>query len=92
MLRLRRIEIRIESDPYTADASALAAIPNLGEVKAREIVEYRQNFATQHRPACRRSNSAQDLMMIKGIGPGTASNMEPYLIFPQRINLALICC
>jgi hypothetical protein len=81
----RADEIQDRIDPNTADAAALSAIPNLGEVKAREIVEYRETFASQH-PGVPAFNSAQDLMMIKGIGPGTASNMEPFLIFPHKIT------
>jgi DNA uptake protein ComE-like DNA-binding protein len=79
----RAAEIQDRIDPNIADAAALSAIPNLGEVKASEIIEYRETFAKHHRGVAA-FTSPQDLMAIKGIGPGTVSNIEPFLIFTEK--------
>lgn len=67
-------------DPNTASEAELAAIPELGEKRAGAIVDFRQRFIAEHRDrlAFRRLS---DLEQIKGIGPATAENMEPYLVF-----------
>jgi DNA uptake protein ComE-like DNA-binding protein len=41
-------ELADRLDPNTADAAALAAIPTLGEKKAEQIVEYRDEFVRSH--------------------------------------------
>jgi DNA uptake protein ComE-like DNA-binding protein len=80
----RSNEIQDRLDPNTADAAALSAIPNLGESRAEQIVDYRENFTRQH-PGVAAFKSADDLMRVKGIGPGVSSNMSPYLIFRQKL-------
>src|SRR5215212_8805838 len=35
-------------DPNVADWQSLAVLPQLGEKRAREIVDYRERFARQH--------------------------------------------
>jgi Helix-hairpin-helix motif len=76
-------ELQDRLDPNTADAAALAAIPMLGEKRAKQIVEYREAFSRMYpeRPAFAR---ATDLEQIKGIGPATVATMEPYLLLPSR--------
>jgi len=73
-------EIMDRIDPNTADAAALAAIPNLGEKRAAEIVEYRENFKQRY-PAATAFTSMDDLMLMKGFGPATVANLAPYLVF-----------
>jgi DNA uptake protein ComE-like DNA-binding protein len=46
-------------------------------------VAYRDAFERDH-PGVPAFKSANDLMQVKGIGPGVASNMEPFLIFPKE--------
>jgi DNA uptake protein ComE-like DNA-binding protein len=84
----RANEIQDCLDPNTADAAALSAIPSLGESKARDIVAFRETFIRQH-PGQHPFNSADDLMQIKGIGPGVSSDISPYLYFPQRSGAPL---
>ena len=79
----RADEIQDRIDPNTADAAELSGIPNLGESRARDIVAYRETFARQH-PGVPPFKSANDLMRVKGIGPGISSNMEPYLFFTGK--------
>ena len=79
----RAAEIQDRLDPNTADAAALSAIPNLGEIKAAEIVEYREAFTRQHPGKCA-FRSVDDLRHIKGIGPATTAMLENYLSFPKK--------
>ena len=79
---LRPEEIMDRIDPNTADAAALAAIPNLGEKKAAEIVEYREEFLGKH-PHDIAFKSIEDLRVLKGFGPATAANLVPYLVFER---------
>lgn len=70
-------------DPNTATVAELSAIPNLGEVKARAIVDFRQTFVTTH-PGQRAFSRKEDLEQIKGIGPATVELLDPYLRFDAR--------
>jgi hypothetical protein len=76
----RAAEIEDRLDPNTADVESLAAIPNIGEKRAAEIVDYRNKFREQHpnEPAFR---SLDDFLKLKGFGPATAANLAPYLVF-----------
>jgi len=77
----RESELRDRIDPNTADWPTLAALPTIGEKRAKEIIGYRekQRAADPNRVVFRR---LEDLMQIKGVGPATISNLAPYLIFP----------
>jgi DNA uptake protein ComE-like DNA-binding protein len=79
----RAIEIADRLDPNTADAAAMAAIPNLGEKRAQQIVDYREKFIGEH-PGKRAFDSVDDLLRLKGFGIATVGNLEPYLVFPKR--------
>ena len=76
-------ELQDRLDPNTADAAALAAIPQLGEKKAQQIVDYRDDFVKSHhgQPAF---IEPRDLLKIKGIGVSTMNNMQQYLAFPSQ--------
>ena len=76
-------ELADRLDPNTADAAAFAAIPQLGEKKAEQIVEYRQEFVRSH-PGQPAFAEPHDLLKIKGIGISTMNNMEPFLVFPVK--------
>ena len=67
-------------DPNLATESELAAIPDLGEIRAAAIIAYRQNFQLAH-PNHTAFRQLSDLEQIRGIGPSTAENLSPYLIF-----------
>jgi hypothetical protein len=68
-------------DPNTADWPALAALPSIGEKRARDIVAYREQFNREH-PGETVFKSSSDLTKVRGIGPAIASQMMPHLRFP----------
>lgn len=77
----RAAELADRIDPNTADWQMLAAIPSLGEKRAHLIVAYRDSAIAGGRGPIV-FHMASDLTRIRGIGPATASNLEPYLLFP----------
>lgn len=70
-------------DPNVCSWEDLAAISGLGEKRARAIVAYRERWTAQH-PGIPAFSNPSDLRNIKGIGPATAANLAPYLIFPNQ--------
>jgi DNA uptake protein ComE-like DNA-binding protein len=74
-------ELANQIDPNTADLATLAALPTLGEKRARAIVAFRENFATAH-PDRLAFSSVDDLMMLKGFGIATVMTLKPMLCFP----------
>ena len=75
----RASELADRIDPNTADAETLAALPTLGEKRAKAIVEYRSRFTSSMQPVFREPN---DLMRIRGIGAATLDQIRPFLKFP----------
>jgi DNA uptake protein ComE-like DNA-binding protein len=68
-------------DPNTAPWESLAALPNLGQRRAHDIVAYREKV--QHEfPARIPFARPDDLMRVNGIGTATVANLRPYLVFP----------
>jgi len=55
-----------------AGMDELVALPYIGEVKARAIIEYRE----EHGPF----NSIEDLLNVKGIGPKTLEKIRDYIV------------
>jgi hypothetical protein len=76
----RAHELADRIDPNTADWTLLAALPMIGEKRARDIVAYREGHAQHHpgEPAFRR---IEDLMRIKGFGTAMIGHLRPYLVF-----------
>jgi hypothetical protein len=70
-------------DPNSADWPAWAALPLIGEKRAKEIVAFRENWLAEH-PGEAPFEKLEDLMRIKGIGKATVGALEPYLVFPRR--------
>lgn len=60
-------EVRVNQ----AEWPELTLLPNIGEVLARRIVQYRQ----QHGPF----ESVEQLQKVKGIGPKTVRRIQPYI-------------
>lgn len=76
--RARELADRI--DPNTADAESLAALPALGEKRAKAIVEYRERFGVSAtKPVFLEPT---DMLRIRGIGGATLDQIRPFLKFP----------
>jgi DNA uptake protein ComE-like DNA-binding protein len=78
---IRPGELADRIDPNTADWPDLAALPGIGEARARDIIGYREQFKMRHpgEPAFARP---QDLLKIKGFGVAMLESLEPHLLFP----------
>src|SRR5437588_6151384 len=76
----RAHELATRMDPNTADWPAWAALPLIGEKRAREIVAFRETWLAEH-PGEVPFEKPEDLMRVKGIGKATVAALEPYLIF-----------
>jgi DNA uptake protein ComE-like DNA-binding protein len=63
-------------DPNSADWPAWAALPLIGEKRAKEIVAFRENWLADH-PGEVPFEKLEDLMRIKGIGKATIATLEP---------------
>jgi hypothetical protein len=79
---IRANELADRLDPNTAGAAMLAAIPQMGEKRAAEIVEYRKAFMRDH-PGQVPFTESGDLLKLKNFGRATISTIEPYLVFPS---------
>ena len=71
-------ELQWRIDLNTADASTLSAIPRLGEVKAKAIVDYRVAFEKTH-PGRPTFDHLEDVLHVKGVGAGTVATLKPYV-------------
>ena len=76
----REAELEDRIDPNTADWQTLAALPVIGEKRAKDIVAYREKFEETN-PGQRAFARAEDLIRVKGIGEATVQSLAPYLIF-----------
>ena len=78
-------ELADRIDPNTATQSELAALPLLGERRARDIIAYRERYAADFpgQPAFAR---VEDLLKIRGIGASVIEQLRPYLIFPSATS------
>jgi competence protein ComEA len=74
-------ELADRLDPNVATWQELAVLPQLGEKRAREIVETRQRWRIVY-PARPPFQRAEDLYLVKGIGPAMIETIRPYLTFP----------
>jgi len=70
-------------DPNTATWQELAAIPSLGERRARAIVEHRDDWLRRH-PDSVPYQRPFDLAAVSGIGASMIEQMTPHLVFPPR--------
>ena len=68
-------------DPNTADWQMLAALPGIGEKRAKDIVAYRERVQKGD-PRRVVFDAEGDLLFVKGIGPALVSGIRPYLLFP----------
>ena len=83
----RHDELADRIDPNTADWQTLAALPGIGERRARDIVQYRERKrAEAHDPDLIVFDAPGDLLYVRGVGPGILESMKPYLLFPPAAN------
>src|SRR5262249_53564274 len=60
-------ELADRLDPNVATADELAALPLIGEHRARDIISFRQRYQAAH-PGKPAYGKAEDLLAIRGIG------------------------
>jgi len=77
----RARELADRLDPNTATADELAALPMIGERRARDIIAFRDRYALEHRGQLA-FEKPEDLLAIRGIGASILAQIRPYLIFP----------
>ncbi|MGB7156802.1 MAG: helix-hairpin-helix domain-containing protein [Tepidisphaeraceae bacterium] len=77
----RYSELADKIDPNTADWQSLAALPGLGEKRAKTIIEYREAFTAKN-PGNLAFSEPEDLLLVRGIGPSMLATLRPYLLFP----------
>ena len=75
-------ELADRIDPNTADWQTLAALPALGEKRAKTIVEYRESFVKEH-PDHLAFEEPEDLLLVRGIGNAMLATLRPYMLFPS---------
>jgi len=79
----RSDELADKIDPNSADWQALAALPGVGERRARDIVAYRQRKRDQaHDPDLTVFKVPGDLLFVRGVGVAIVENLKPFLLFP----------
>ena len=64
-------------NPNTAPQASLVRLPNIGKVRAMDIIAYRQ-----HQPPLA-FTSPQSLEAIRGIGPKTSAALAEWLTFEE---------
>jgi hypothetical protein len=79
---VRATELADRINPNTADWQTLAALPNIGEKRAKDIVAFRDAYSST-RPGELAFAKPKDLMQIRGIGEVIVQSLEPYLIFDK---------
>lgn len=77
----RARELADRLDPNLATADELAALPMIGEKRARDIVAHRERYVSEHSGSVA-FEKPEDLMSIRGIGTSILMQIRPYLIFP----------
>jgi hypothetical protein len=74
-------ELADRIDPNSADWQTLSALPGIGEKRAHQIVEYREQRLAD-RPGRPVFTCVEDLGLVGGIGLETQAKLAPYLMFP----------
>lgn len=75
-------EIRLDNriNPNNASVASMARLPGIGIAKAEAIVIYRNN-SHDNNEENQPYKSADDLQVVKGIGPKTVQNISEWLKF-----------
>ncbi len=74
-------ELADRIDPNTADWQTLAALPTIGEKRAKAVVAYRERLR-ERQPDAVAFHGPEDLIAVKGFGRATVNALRPHLIFP----------
>jgi len=74
------IEIYDKINPNTADWPSLARLPSIGEKRAKDIINYRNNSRLYDNTTTVYTNYL-DLAQVRGIGEITCENIKDYLTF-----------
>ena len=77
----RSEELADKLDPNTADAADLAALPGLGDKRAKAIVARRDKIHARD-PSAVVFTGPDDLYPISGFGRSTVEQLRPFLTFP----------
>jgi hypothetical protein len=80
-------ELADRLDPNTATWEELVALPQLGEKRARGIVEHREEWKRWH-PGEQAYKEPLDLVAVRGIGGAMVETLTPYLMFPPATKPA----
>jgi hypothetical protein len=74
-------ELADRIDPNVATWQELAVLPQIGESRAREIVDFREQSPSRRlgRPVFAR---LEDMMKVRGLGPNMLETLRPHLTFP----------
>jgi DNA uptake protein ComE-like DNA-binding protein len=75
-------EVRAGLDPNSAPLADLMALPNMGERRARAIIETREALRAAD-PSQPPFQTPLDLEKVPGIGPVMREHFTPYLTFPE---------
>ncbi len=79
----RAADLADRVDPNTAEWESLAALPTLGEKRAKAIVAYREKYKPRQ-PGDVPFHVPEDLIVVRGIGFAMVNNLSPYLCFPPH--------
>jgi competence ComEA-like helix-hairpin-helix protein len=72
-------------DPNTASWADLAALPGLGEKRAKDIVAFREE-SRRYAPSGVVFARPEDMLKVKGIGLAMLESVRPHLAFPEAVN------
>jgi len=75
------VKLADKINPNNASWASLTRLPGIGETRARAIIVYRENYKKIKQDKSQAYSCPEDLRRVKGIGPVTVGQNEPYLIF-----------
>ena len=78
-------ELADRIDPNTATWQDWAALPAIGEIRAKEVVAWREDFIAKN-PGRVPFRTEDDLLLIKGVGASMLETLRPHLAFPAAYN------